>query len=323
MLTFFHFEKCTFESDILGQNIVCDSIIKQWCEYGCLLLPVTEKINISLYIGCYPEKTREKWRVGFSHYKIIETTAPAIDLVAVRNTRDLVASMKDIAAACLVHNVQSDLVEINLDELKEHYFEAVHINDINSSECFENSKDNARKCIEKNSDLTHVWNARFKSLAIISKKITIIDRYLYENMISDYESGQETSLYKLVNLLPNVKHKFSISIYSCGGLKSRDEHKKIMSYVEVKIKGNPLFKSKISILDLNSCIESYFMNNAHDRLLMFDDYACEIGVGMEIFKSSNVVRNTSFSVKHKSFSLFPTVYPILSSNRSWHEEVMF
>lgn len=200
--------------------------------------------------------------------------------------------------------------------------EAIHVGEIHSSINFKKSKENATSSITVNDNIQDVWENKFNSLALVSKKITIIDRYFYQNIIKDHKAGKETSLLKFIKLLPKSPHKHSISIYSDGEIKTSKLHTDISGYIQSNIKNNPILKSKISIIDFNSCLESYFINNAHDRLITFDDYACEIGIGMEIFSTASL-RPTSFSIKPKSQSIFTTAYPKLSSNRIWHEDVSF
>lgn len=104
MLTFFHFEKLTFESDVLGQNIICDSLTEHWRNYGCLILSKEALSNIKVYIDCYPQKSKEKWRVGFSHYKTIEVNNPEIALEQKTETDDLIRKLTEINVNSLLHN---------------------------------------------------------------------------------------------------------------------------------------------------------------------------------------------------------------------------
>lgn len=69
---------------------------------------------------------------------------------------------------------------------------------------------------------------------------------------------------------------------------------------------------------INCCSikDDLFMLKSHDRLIAFDNFVCELGVGMEIFRCSPI-RNTTFNMKDIKRSHLSSIIALFNKNRLW------
>jgi len=318
MITDFYFDGDIFYDESMSYQITNDHLLDMWINYGVLIIP--EDVNPKNLIEGVDERYRQKWTLYLSKklYRKMPVHMSEIkkseDFDTLRNLMEKI----DVKSYFFPEGVDFKLLPKGIRRVFCENFELLSPEAIGDSTFFEKSKKYSDMYIEKNQDFEDLWRTRFKSLVRDAKVITIIDKYLLDNFLTDYEAGRETSIERfLINACDNPSKTLSIHIYSSNDSK-RDghEYKLCESFITSTLPKKPYFnKDKVNI-SFNACESKVFTEESHDRLIRINDRVVEIGIGFEVFRDKPLKRTTC-SIKDVSLTPFDKALGALNRARSW------
>ena len=319
MITLFYFDEELFEDNLLRETpIMSDSILNYWERYGCLAMCDDSKREIIAALQVIPEKYKQKWIIALTNFKIFK-----IDIDKKRLS-DL-SSIIDFDVGLYNNRVYTGLVASEYLELFEekslikegNQLEIVSPSNLNESINFNNSSKYCESDIIANDDIDQVWKTRFCGLVRHSKTITVIDRYLAENLIQDIKNGNKSSLEWLVEKLSSYDTNYKLDIFSaCDRRNSEISSADIRDFIDNTLKSKPYFRESQININFSLCKDRLFGEKAHDRMICIDEHVVQIGKGVDIFRNK-IIENNTFTIKPKKTSFFQGVYRDLSRNREW------
>ncbi|MBD8772506.1 hypothetical protein IFR08_01790 [Pseudomonas fluorescens] len=167
-----------------------------------------------------------------------------------------------------------------------------------------------------------VWAEKFAPLAMYTKNITIIDRYLFTRIRDSLNRGSINSgALGFLRMLSGTGKKFSVKIISGADEKNSDAYHEITNYFNVNIVDSAPIAKSLNSLTLISNHDSFFRDYAHERFIRFDTHVCEIGLGMQVFESTPTPM-TSFSLKYISDTFFLEREKLSSKQILWREYII-
>lgn len=323
MITCFHLDKDIFQSsDLLDRNPHLNhAILEHWQLYGCYIFNFASKEELTEWLDIFPIKYQQKWMLALESFQRFESKQEQIDIKSCETTQQLIDKIISLKADSLIFDCcENEISDLNLPELLPHNIEAFRPCDIYESTHFRNSKKFKDLDISDNESIKDVWSTRFNSLAKVSKKITIIDRYLAENSNKDHD--RKSAIINFIELLPEVEHKYSISIYTAGDYSNSELHLNLENRFNKEIIKNKSIMKKVNMIHCCSIKNELFKSKSHDRLIAFDSFVCEVGVGMEIFRCLPI-RNTTFNMKDIKSSHLSSIISLFNKNRLWTYQHIF
>lgn len=285
MINDFHFSHEFLGCDSLKISVVTDAILDGWSNYGCLIAPNNKLADYRAWLDILEAKNYQKWNNAFAHFLMNDMTGEyksISEFIKLNECFDYIDA----------HNIptylinQGEMAHLNLSDGRHvrNTVELVNVNNFSDSQFFRNSKELENRSILAGENIDDVWNKRFAAIANKTKIITIIDRYFSKNFEEDM-NVRITSIERLINFLSQTGRKYSVSIFSDGDEKHSDRHNAIVHYVNRTLSKKPSFKSAISYFEVNSCDDSLFQKDAHDRFIQFDSFTVQLGTGTAIFRS--------------------------------------
>lgn len=180
-------------------------------------------------------------------------------------------------------------------------FEITDIDDYHNSNNFNNSLVLCSHDIDLGCSNDDIWFSRFYNLAKYSKKIVIIDPYLFISNVEDEKNNRTSSLYYLLNKLKIFNKKYSISIISNGKNESSQSHVEIKNFFDL-IHASDL-RDAYSKIEIISSTKKYFQEISHDRFINFGDYVCTLGKGLDVLRETNTPQCTLNIVREELSSI--------------------
>lgn len=321
MLTLFYFDQEVFEDSSLRMPLANSSILDTWLNYGCLAICQEHKINIKEAVHDIPPKYLQKW--------VAALTSPIYKKTKVSINKPILSSLKNISEfrdEYYPHKITTGIIVSEYEALFEEKniiidntnLEIVTPENINESLNFKNSILVSQLDIKKDEVYSDVWNKRFLTLAEQTSTITIIDRYMALNIINDINKGLKTSLEKFIESLSACDKNYSINVYSaCDFANDNLNSSELSNYINNTLKKRPYFKKSNFEIKFALCKDHKFRDEAHDRMISFDNHVVQIGKGMDIFRDKKI-DNNSFTIKSRSLSGFNDIYKELTRNREWN-----
>ena len=163
-------------------------LIELWKNFGCLVITGKNEIssNWSQALLKAPQNIQKRWQEALKQLKYCyydnDLSAGNIDDGAtwLRNaaSRIHLVSLEETKGLCWgIEEGQFSKTSKGLPEICNFGFES-------EAQSFKKSREMARKPIEKGTPWSQVWKERFEPFALISRTITVSDRYALKSMVS-------------------------------------------------------------------------------------------------------------------------------------------
>lgn len=319
MITDFYFDENLFLDESMSHQITNDTLIDTWISYGSLVIADSHS-PIKLIENVDP-KFRLKWVAYLS--KRLYRTLPQLSKVDISNTSNFADLERLMSGACVQSHFFPEGFDDNLlpdgeNRVTKNQFELLSPNALNDSTFFTKSKKYSNLYISEGEALSDIWTTRFSSLVRDAKVITIIDRYLIENLIKAYEKNSVTALERFIEKISSSSSGcVAINIYSASDEPSGGtQHELCSNYINNALPNKPYYNSSKLSVEVNVTKSKFFSKESHDRLVRIDDRVVEIGIGFEIFED-RPVRRTNCTIKDASFTLFDDALGNMNRNREW------
>lgn len=321
MINDFHFSHEFLSCNSLKISVVNDAILDSWLNYGCLIIPKNKLNDYFEWLQIHDPKHVQKWKTAFSHYLTEDMPENYKSISSLKKLNECFDYIDIHHVPTLLIN-QDEVTHLNISNGRHSRdsLEIVNINNFNESEHFRNSKNLENCSILSGDDIQQIWITRFDSIAKKSKKITIIDRYFSKNLKEDI-GCRVTSIERFIDFLSNTGRKYSISIFSSGDEKYSETHNTLSYYIDKTLSNRPNFKNTISLFEINSCEDSLFIKDAHDRFIQFDDYTVLLGTGMAIFRSFNLSASKFSFYRSAKDPMFSTALSNMNKNIKWKHKI--
>jgi hypothetical protein len=318
MINDFHFSHTFLTCDSLNVSIVSHSIIETWQNYGCLISPEGEIESYKEWLDYIDPKLSAQWKTAFTYFlqkNMLKEYKPVSGFADAQGCMDYLKTL--MIPTIVINQLELNKLELNNGRHTVNEFvEIVNINNLNESQYFEKSRTLSHQGIPEGDDINVVWNERFAPIARNTKKITIIDRYLFENFERDLPN-KKPAIEKFIELLSQCDGTFAITIYSVGGSKFSDIYNTITTYIDRTLSKKAFYKKSISVLEINSCDEEIFKRKAHDRYIQFDAFTIRLGSGISIFRDYPISACSFDFYRYTHENLFNSALSSMSGNRLW------
>jgi hypothetical protein len=298
MLSTFHIDKNTFESDSLASKrtpIAHDTLQRLWRDYGIFVGNSGIENEIRLSIKKLPPKFQQDWNEVLLCSKIhIINEAQVLPPSSFNEGFDVGSCVKLYQVG-----VVSDAVGL-ISLTDDHFhctstgFEVITTSSITSSFNFKKSERESKLEINRGETINQVWEKKFKCLAKYSERINIIDRYLFENLMK--KNKNKNTLSSFMHLLTSEGDKYKITIVS--RTLDEDQNRELIEKIKQLLQKNKKIKSCTLIFQ----DDDFFKEEAHDRFIAFDKHVCQVGTGMAIF-SGYPIPQTTFTMVHEMYSM--------------------
>lgn len=326
MISTFSFDQEFFKSKALNDESLSaahDFITNAWLEAGVLILPQGGIDQLLELIKTLPAKFHQRWKEAIEYGKIKEINQDWWEF----------SQYPDFAKTTELHSFfktafSEETVGFTFgkEQNYKNFCEKTKFELLAAGVCSESVHiaNSIRLCeleIHNNQTPEEVWNSRFEALAQHSKKITIIDRYFFQNIKESNEKNQTNeSLKNFFSFLSRTNKNFNIRIISHGGERESDFHRCIFDTFYRKVMRIPALSKSIANLTLISSTENFFKTNSHDRFVCFDRHVCQIGNGMRVLGNTPIPQST-FSAKFDRHGEAATREAMASrpENRLWQE----
>lgn len=319
MITPFYFDEELFEDNLLREiPMMSDSILNSWERYGCLAMSDDSMREIREALKVIPEKYKQKWIIALTSFKTFKIDIEKKRLSDLEGITDFERKFyKNRVYTGLIASEFLDIYEEKSLIKEDNELEIVSPSNLNESINFNNSSKYCESDITANDDIDIVWNTRFCSLVRHSKTITVIDRYLAENLMQDFQNGNKSSLEWLVQKLASYETNYKLDIFSaCDRYNSVINSADLKDFIDNILKKKPYFREGKIDINFSLCKDRLFGQKAHDRMLCIDKHVVQIGKGVDIFRDK-IIENNTFTIKPKNTSFFQDVYKDLNKNREW------
>jgi hypothetical protein len=327
MITEFSLDKDFFDSATLttpGQSATHDSILQLWRNHGVLVL-TPEKFETAVdLIKKFPIKYQQRWKDAFAENRtlLIDTDwGDFCDYESFSELTKLISIFKTGLAEDGVGQIISG-TDDSVIYCTATGFELLGAGAASESINFKLSKTASSTEIKFGSNAHDVWNEKFKPLAMYTKNITIIDRFLFARIRDSLSRGSVSSgALGFLKMLSETGKKFNIKIISGAEHKNSDAYHEIVNYFNINIKDSAPIARGLNSLTLISNHDNFFRDYAHERFIRFDAHVCEIGLGMQVFESYPTSM-TTFSLKHISDTYFLEREKLSSKEILWREYII-
>ncbi|MGU5813874.1 hypothetical protein ACV1EC_03090 [Aeromonas hydrophila] len=317
MLNEFHFDHSFFENETLVDvEAINELLLNKWADFGCLYYPFALYNDYMTSLKYLEPSYSQKWMAAFSLFKTVDLNSNYKAIIEHSDANDVCASLAIYGVnTALISPADATGLKIDTKIYKNGLREVVKADGINRSTFFKECEDYSKTDIKNNDSIADIWKTRFLGLAKHCSVITVIDRYLFENLERDI-GVRVVSIKKFANLLKPLNKKFALNIYSSGLERNSQRHLIIEKYLRDNEKAHDRLSDVFSFIEMSSCDDTRFRDDSHDRFIRFDDFVISIGIGFEIFRDFPV-RASTFSVKNVSYTNFTQTIASMSPNRKW------
>lgn len=302
MITEFSLDKEFFGSAILhdvGTSAVHDFITESWIERGALVIPHAGHADLLGLINKLPEKFRQRW-LRAVEYGIKRDVDREWWNFGDYGSFDDICQLSALFKTAFAEGAVAYVVNDNDEQRRRCIntgFELLGAGVCSESENLRRSYLLSRADIAPTDTSSEVWHQRFKPFAQNSKKILIVDRYLFTNVREAAARGQhEDSLKNFFIYLSQLNSRHNVKIISFGDEKDSDLHAGVHDRINRAICKVPALSRGLASLDLVSVADNFFRDEAHDRFIGFGKHICQIGLGMAVLGPLPKGRST-FSAK--------------------------
>lgn len=288
MITEFSLDKEFFGSPILhdvGMSAVHDFITESWIERGALVIPGTGHGDLLGLINKLPEKFKQRW-LRAVEYGIKRDVDNEWWSFSDYGSFDEMCQLSTLFKTAFAEGTVAYVISEN-DEQKRRCintgFELLGAGVCSESENLQRSSLLSRADIAPTDSAPNVWDQRLKPFAQYSKKILIVDRYLFTNVREAAARGQnEDSLRNFFSYLSQLNSRHNVKIISFGDQKDSELHAGVHDRINRTICRVPAMSRGLASLDLVSVADNFFRDEAHDRFIGFGKHICQIGLGMAV-----------------------------------------
>lgn len=161
----------------------------------------------------------------------------------------------------------------------------------------------------------NIWQDRFSDLCKYSKEITIIDRYFFKSLATDFKNKKQSSFEFFLKKLSNFRHdKCILTIVSTtttsdndksydelfSGISSNGEYLDWHDFLFSRSNAilSPPLKTHINSLKFIDVNHAFFRKESHDRYLRFDNCFFQIGKGMDFMRFEKQATRNACSYKY-------------------------
>lgn len=318
MLNEFHFDHLFLENEtLIDIEAMNDLLINKWANFGCLYYPYELYPQYLKSLDLHDPRYVQEWKTAFSLFKSFDLSAGYRPISEHACIDDVYTSLTNYGVnTALVSSSDATALNMNFNMSNNNgASEVIKVESINRSLFFNACEDYSKTDIKNGDCINNVWHTRFLGVAKHSNVITIIDRYLFENLENDINI-RPTSIKRFADFLRPLNKKFSLNIYSSGDEKNSSRHLCIEKYFRDNEKVSDRLGEVFSYIEISSCSDNKFRDDSHDRFIRFDNFVISIGTGFEIFRNYPL-RAASFSVKNVSYTNFTQTLSSMSPNRLW------
>ncbi|MBT0076502.1 hypothetical protein J4H65_14495 [Vibrio alginolyticus] len=313
MITLFYFDMEMFQDENFNQANVSDSIINLWSKYGCLAFCEKDKKEILDAAKMLPPKIFNKWNVALANYIKTPIKLNPSKLSELGNYEKVNNELSALGIRTGI--VPSEYLELfeEGDNSKVNV-EIIDPQNIFESVNFRKSEQFSFRDISNNDRIDDIWRDSFKSLSLYSKKITIIDRYLIKGVLEDFSENKETAIEFFSKFLSLNDRNYVVNIYSAcdfNGVATKSGD--VKKYIDDVLSNKRYIISGQIKINIFLCKNNVFSSVAHDRMMVFERHAIQIGNGMDIFRFKKMI-NSQLNIKDKSFTKFNEILSTLSVN---------
>lgn len=324
MLVKFTLDKDCFSSEALNDELNTNSHLvleEYWSKYGVLIYP--EKFNkLEFLKGLKCAKDKQKWSLKlngnlFRSFELCENW----ESMEEQNKKDPrykdLLDYKKYFQALIVDETNyleakslEEFSRINID------LEILPPGMVGNSNKFKAVKDKLESSHLNIDEVTDtIWVERFSDLCKYSREITIIDRYFFKSLATDFKNKKQSSFEFFLKKLSNFRHdKCILTIVSTTTTHDNDK-----SYDELfgEISSNgkyldwhdflfsnskevlsPPLKIYIDSLKFIDVNHAFFNKESHDRYLRFDNCFFQIGKGMDFMRFEKQNTRNACSYKY-------------------------
>lgn len=298
MITEFSLDKEFFASGVLNNeslSVVHDFLTNAWLNAGVMVIPQGGGNGVLELIDKLPSKFRQRWVEAFEYGKKCEVDCEWWKF----------GDYDSFESLCKLNNYfktafSDDAVSYVFcgDDSYIKTCQKTGFEILGAGVCSE-SKNLSAAIMLSSADIlesetpVNVWNTRFKSLAQHSKKITIIDRYIFDSVWrAAGNKCLDESVKNFFIFLAQLRKKFNVKIISHGSYKDSDFHTAIHDSFYNYVYKVPALKDALNSLTLVSTSEDFFKRESHDRFIGFDSHICQIGNGMRVLGATPIPRST-------------------------------
>lgn len=297
MITDFSLDKGFFESPILhnpGISTVHDFITENWIERGALVIPSSARDELIKLIKTLPQKFQQRWFRAVEYGIKRDADREWWEFNSYNSFNDIcqlstlfkTAFAEETAAYVLSESDEQKRVCPNTG------FELLGAGVCSESINLRHSSQLSRSDIAPTDTAQDVWTQRLKPFAQNSKKILIVDRYLFTNVRDAAARGQiDDSLRNFFIFLAQLHMSHNIKIISYGDEKDSALHAGVYARISKTIK-TPVLCRGLASLDLISVSDNFFRDESHDRFIGFGKHICQIGTGMAVLGALPKGRST-------------------------------
>ena len=211
-------------------------------------------------------------------------------------TRADLAQYQDTFSLALIEDTRA--LEFNIPEDGDFCggVEAIRFRHAGASTKFYEASVLTQQAIQRGKSVNDLWQERFSPLASHSngnQQVTIVDRYAASNI---YDGNNE--LFNLLKFLHSDSPGCRVTIWS-SDRDATNQHR--VSEIEKRLNHEvaqlQLSENGVKSITLFLCYDDVFGRYGHERYIRFGGFTCVIGIGIEIFRSGSVDRETEFSLK--------------------------
>lgn len=300
-----------------------DFITRSWLEVGVLILPRGGIEDIVKLINTLPPKFRQRWLQALEYGKKCEIDREwwsFSDYTEFSKVCEL-SSVFKTAFSEEVTGLQLGTLDTYKQFCTKTKFELLAAGVCSESINISHSLTLSDSEILETDTPKQVWETRFETLARHSKKITIVDRYFFENIRkAASQNSIDEAMRNFFSFLSKIDKKFNIRIISHGGEDGSDFHTGVHEAFYRGVYKIPAYWKAIGSLTLVSAKEEFFVKKSHDRFLGFDRHICQIGNGMRVLGAVPIPSST-FLAKFDRDGDLPRRERLASSRdfQLWHE----
>ncbi|PTB31289.1 hypothetical protein [Photobacterium phosphoreum] len=313
MITTFYFDEEMFQDNIfLEHPTTTDHILKTWSKYGCLAYCEKDKGYILKSLQNVPPKFSQKWSAAIQHLKKTPITLENSKLSDFEsyNLVDKALTQQGVMIGILPNDFLELFQVDNTGKL-----EIISPLGIHDSKHFANSEKYSSLDIGVGDNIDDIWNRSLKNLSLYSKSIIIIDRYLIQNIMDDYEQGKETSIEKFSKYLSTNNKPYNINILSACDINGQITNSgKIKAYLNDILRGKNYIVASNITFTVGLCKNKFFSQHAHDRMIVMDKHVIQTGNGLDIFRNQPL-GFCQFNIKNKELTKFDEINSRLQKNR--------
>ncbi|MBJ8418940.1 hypothetical protein [Acinetobacter courvalinii] len=302
MITPFILDKEIFQCEhFKNLPIVRDTILEDWSNHGVFIFGKQENhLNLVQFVRKeFPIKYKDKWLTALTKFPFFIVNDDLIEnfLVGSEDFNEI-KQLSEYIDSLFLTSINFELVrEFKNFKQISNDFEVLDYVCLKDSSFFKLSKVYSKKQIDSGEDVKNILS-RFKNLISYTKKIVVIDRYLFGNDIKSAYSphGSLSAIRRFFKFMAvnKIKVKNLQFVSSNKDLKA-DEVKKLF---------DDIFASDSS---LKSCCEKLivvvrddksFSDSFHDRIVKTDHHYVEIGSGFgDAIRNKKTEKFMTFSCK--------------------------